>query len=77
MAMQAERMSYDNLKEIVDGLSCRSISPLVMPEVPPGSFDLASFPILVLFWASSMSGHFRNLVLGSFDAADFGTERYG
>ena len=45
MAMQAENMDYDRLKEIVDDLSCRAISPSVMPEAPAGSFTLASLPM--------------------------------
>ena len=60
--MQAEIKSYDNLKEIVDGLSCRSVSPLVLPEVPPGSFDLASFPISELDVEGNPGVHFFEVI---------------
>ena len=44
MAIEAENLSFDNLKEIVDGLTCRNVSPVVTAELPRGSFDLACFP---------------------------------
>lgn len=64
MAMQAENMSYDHLKEIVDGLSYRAIPPLVMPEVPPGSFDLASFPMTELEQDGNPGVHFFDVIAG-------------
>ena len=44
-AMNAEKMSDDDLKDSVGRLCCRAIPPLVMPEVPPGCFTMASFPM--------------------------------
>lgn len=48
MALQTENMSYEELKEVVDGLACRSISQLVVPQVPPGPFDLTCFPMTTM-----------------------------
>lgn len=72
MAMQAENMSYENLKEIVDGLTCRAIAPLVMPEVPPGSFDLASFPVAALEGENpSPSVHYLDVIVDHPGEMDF------
>ena len=62
MATQAENMDYDCLKEIVDGLSCRVISPSVMPEVPAGSFTLASFPMSELEGDGNPGAHFFDII---------------
>lgn len=48
MALQTENMSYEELKEVVDGLTCRSISQLVVPQVPPRPFDLTCFPMTTM-----------------------------
>lgn len=62
MAMQAENMDYDRLKEIVDGLSCRAISPSVMPEAPAGSFTLASLPMSELEGGGNLGVHFFDII---------------
>ena len=58
----AESMPYGNLKGVVDRLSCRSISPLVMSEVPPCSFDLASFPMSELDTEGNPGVHFFDVI---------------
>ena len=71
MAIQAENMSYDTLKDIVDGLSCRAIPPLAMPEIPPGSFDLASFPMSALDVEGNPGVHFFNVIADHPEDLDF------
>ena len=44
MALVGEDLSYDDLKDIVEGLTCRNTAPNITPELPRGTFDLASFP---------------------------------
>lgn len=44
MAVAGEDLSYEDLKEIVEGLTCRMIPPNVTPELPHGLSDLASLP---------------------------------
>lgn len=62
MAMNPENMSYDDFKEIVDGLCCRAIPPLVMPEVPPGCFTLASFPMVEMENENNHVVHFFDII---------------
>jgi len=45
MAIEAENMTLNDFKEVVEGLTCRSIPPIVMPDVAIGSFNLTTFPI--------------------------------
>ena len=62
MALQAENMSYEQLKETVDGLTCRSISPLVLPQVPPGSFDLTCFPMTLMENVDNPGVHYFDVI---------------
>ena len=62
MATQAENMDYDCLKEIVDGLSCRVISPSVMPEVPAASSTPPSFPMSELEGDGNPGVHFFDII---------------
>ena len=62
MALQAENMSYEQLKEIVDGLTCRSISPLVLPQVPPGPFDLTCFPMTLMENVDNPGVHYFDVI---------------
>ena len=71
MAMQAENMDYDKLKELVDSLSCRSISPLVLPEVPLGSFTLMTFPMTKVEGTENPGVHYFDLIVDHADDIDF------
>ena len=71
MAMQAENMDYDKLKELVDSLSCRSISPLVLPEVPLGSFTLMIFPMTKVEGTENPGVHYFDLIVDHADDIDF------
>ena len=62
MALQAENMSYEQLKETVDGLTCRSISPLVLPQVPPGPFDLTCFPMTLMENVDNPGVHYFDVI---------------
>ena len=62
IAMNPENMSYDDFKEIMDGLCCRAIPPLVMPEVPPGCFTLASFPMVEMENENNHVVHFFDII---------------
>ena len=71
MAMQAENMDYGKLKELVDSLSCRSISPLVLPEVPLGSFTLMTFPMTQVEGTENPGVHYFDLIVDHADDIDF------
>ena len=71
MAMQAENMDYDKFKEIVDSLACRSISPLVLPEVPLGSFTLMTFPMTEVEGTENPGVHYFDLIVDHAEDIDF------
>ena len=71
MAIEAENLSFDNLKEIVDGLTCRNVSPVVTAELPRGSFDLACFPKDDLDMCENPVVHFFDLIMDYQEEIDF------
>jgi len=71
MAIEAENLSFDNLKEIVDGLTCRNVSPVVTAEQPRGSFDLACFSKDDLNMCENPVVHFFDLIMDYQEEIDF------
>ncbi|CAJ1330067.1 unnamed protein product [Effrenium voratum] len=45
MALEAKSMSYDDLNEVVEGLTCRPINAVYTPEQPRGIFNITTFPM--------------------------------
>ena len=45
MALEAENMTYDDLKEVVEGLTCRPIHAVYTPEQPRRIFNITTLPM--------------------------------
>ena len=43
--MQAEDMTFEHLKEVVDGLICRPCDAVTTAEQPLGTFNIITFPM--------------------------------
>ena len=64
MAVEAENMTYDDLKEVTDGLTLRSIAATVSPELPRGCFDWLAFPKDELNSSECPVVHFYDVIVG-------------
>ena len=64
MAIEAENMTLNDFKEVVEGLTCRSIPPIVMPEVPMGSFNLTTFPMQEVEDSDNPAVHYIDIIKG-------------
>lgn len=71
MALEAENLSFENLKEIVDPMICRPISPVATAELPRGSFDILSFPTEDLNVNENPMVHFFDIIGGHANEIDF------
>ena len=57
-------MTYDDLKEVTEGLTLRSIPASVSPELPRGSFEWDAFPKDYFNTSESPMVHFYNIIFG-------------
>ena len=64
-------MTYDNLKEVTDGLTLRSIPATVSPELSRGCFDWLAFPKDELNSSESPMVHFYAVIFGYQGEIDF------
>ena len=64
-------MTYDDLKEVTDGLTLRSIPATVSPELSRGSFDWLAFPKDELNSSESPMVHFYDVIFGYQGEIDF------
>ena len=64
MAVEAENLTFDDLKQITEGLSMRQTSPMVTPDLPRGSFDWLSFPREDLDTSANPTVHIFDVVTG-------------
>eukprot|EP00435_Cladocopium_sp_Y103_P031004 s1528_g7.t2 len=71
MAVEAENMTYDDLKEVTDGLTLRSIPATVSPELPRGCFDWLAFPKDELNLSECPMVHFYDVIVGYQGEIDF------
>ena len=71
MAVEAENLTFDDLKQITEGLSMRQTSPMVTPDLPRGSFDWLSFPREDLDTSANPTVHIFDVVTGYQSAIDF------
>ena len=71
MAIEAENMTLNDFKEVVEGLTCRSIPPIVMPEVPMGSFNLTTFPMQEVEDSDNHAVHYIDIIKGHPDDIDY------
>ena len=62
MAIQAEDMSYEDLKGVVEGLCCRGIDPFTSVALSEGSFSLVTFPMSELEAADNPAVHYFDLI---------------
>lgn len=63
MALEAENMSFDDLKNVTEGLVLRSITPTASPQLPKGSFDWLSFPFEDLNATAQPLVHFYDVIM--------------
>jgi hypothetical protein len=71
MPLEAEDMTYDDLKEVTEGLTLRSIPASVSPELPRGSFEWDAFPKDDFNTSESPMVHFYDIIFGYENAIDF------
>lgn len=69
--MEAENMTYEDLKDITEGLILRTITPIASPELPRGSFDWLSFPFGDFDVSDSPMVHFYDVITGYSDPIDW------
>ena len=65
MAVNAENLTFNDLKQITEGLSMRQTSHMVTPDLPRGSFDWLSFPLPAPLSTSSVPSQGTSLTLTS------------
>ncbi|CAJ1401529.1 unnamed protein product [Effrenium voratum] len=72
MALEAEDMTVDHLREVLDGMVCRnSTSPITLPEQPPGSFNPVNFPCADLLHTDNASVHLFDVIFNYRKEIDF------
>ena len=71
MAIQAENMTFKDLKGITEGLSLRSTPPTVTPDLPRGSFDWLSFPLDDFEMSANPTVHAFDVIMGYQHEIDF------
>ena len=71
MPLEAEDMTYDDLKEVTEGLTLRSIPASVSPELPRSSFEWDAFPKDDFNTSESPMVHFYDIIFGYENAIDF------
>lgn len=64
-------MTYEDLKDITEGLILRTITPIASPELPRGSFDWLSFPFGDFDVSDSPMVHFYDVITGYSDPIDW------